>query len=44
MTDREKEIGERILKALETMPEQKKECLLYYTEGMASVTNRKQDG
>lgn len=43
MTDREKEIGERILNALEKMPQQKRENLLYYTEGMVAAINRKQE-
>lgn len=43
MTEREKEIGERLLKAVETMSERKKENLMYYAEGMASGRENKQE-
>ena len=43
MTERDKEIGERIKKAIEKMPDSKRWNLLYFVEGYARSDDKGQE-
>ena len=42
MSEKEKQIAQNLVKALETLPESKKEFLLGYAEGVAAMAEKKE--